>query len=122
MCTHVQLFVLHCTTTWRQPRLSRGFVDAFRQTQRHTYKEIDLKQERIQYVIQRPMPSFTFYYLQPKDINLWYILLPKAKLSMFSVLALAFLPIFWFYNFFYNIHAFRVGIAGIIDLRVVNNP
>ena len=43
------------------------------------------------------MPSFTFYYLQPKDIDL-YILLPKAKLSRFSVLALGFLPIFWFYN------------------------
>ena len=56
------------------------------------------KQERIQYVIQRPMPSFTFDYLQPKDIDLWYILLPKSKLSRFSVLALSFLPIFWFYN------------------------
>jgi hypothetical protein len=44
------------------------------------------------------MPSFTFYYLQPQDIDLWYILLPKAKLSRFLVLALAFLPIFWFYN------------------------
>ena len=53
----------------------------------------------IQYVIQRPMPSFTFNYLQPKDIDIWYILLPKAKLSRFSVLALAFLPICWFYNF-----------------------
>ena len=52
----------------------------------------------IQYVIQRPMPSFNLYYLQPKDIDLCYILLPKAKLSRFSVLALAFLPIFWFYN------------------------
>ena len=28
-----------------------------------------IKQECIQYVIQRPMQSFTFYYLQPKDID-----------------------------------------------------
>ena len=24
--THCQLFVLHCTTTWHQPGLSRGFI------------------------------------------------------------------------------------------------
>jgi hypothetical protein len=29
--THVQLFVLHCTTTWCQPTLRGGFVDDSRQ-------------------------------------------------------------------------------------------
>ena len=28
-CVHGQLFVLHCTTNWRQPGLSRGSVDFF---------------------------------------------------------------------------------------------
>ena len=28
-CTHGQLFLLHCTTSWQQPGLSRGFVDNF---------------------------------------------------------------------------------------------
>ena len=36
---YIELFVLHCTTTWCQPGLSRGFVDTFQKTwdkQKHT--------------------------------------------------------------------------------------
>ena len=32
---HVQLFVLHCTTTWRQPSLSRGFVSTYKICEGH---------------------------------------------------------------------------------------
>ena len=32
-----------------------------------------------QYIIQHPMPPFLLYPVQPKEIDLWYILFPRAK-------------------------------------------